>query len=32
YKLAGIQPPSEERLSEISVILRKFNLNVKLRG
>jgi len=32
YKLAGIQPPSEERLSEISVILSKFNLNAKLRG
>jgi len=32
YRLAGIQSPSEERLSEISVILSKFNLNVKLRG
>jgi len=32
YKLADIRPPSEEKLSEISVILRKFNLNVKLRG
>ena len=32
YKLAGIQPPSEERLSEVSAILKKFNLNVKLRG
>jgi len=32
YKLADIQPSSEEKLSEISVILRKFNLNVKLRG
>jgi len=32
YRLAGIQFPSEERLSEISVILSKFNLNVKLRG
>ena len=32
YKLADIQPPSEEKLSKISVILRKFNLNVKLRG
>ena len=32
YKLADIQPSSEEKLSEISAILRKFNLNVKLRG
>jgi len=32
YKLAATQPPSEEKLSEISGILRKFNLNVKLRG
>jgi len=32
YKLAATQPPSEEKLSEISAILRKFNLNVKLRG
>ena len=32
YRLAGIQSPSEERLSEVSAILRKFNLNVKLRG
>ena len=32
YKLADIQPSSEEKLSEISVILRKFNLNVKLSG
>jgi len=32
YKLATTQPPSEEKLSEISAILRKFNLNVKLRG
>jgi len=32
YKLADIQPSSEEKLSEISVILRKFNLNIKLRG
>lgn len=32
YKLADIQPSSEEKLSEVSVILRKFNLNVKLRG
>jgi len=32
YHLAATQPPSEERLSEISGILRKFNLNVRLRG
>jgi pyruvate formate lyase activating enzyme len=32
YKLADIQPSSEEKLSEVSAILRKFNLNVKLRG
>jgi pyruvate formate lyase activating enzyme len=32
YKLAAAQPPSKEKLSEISVILKKFNLNVKLRG
>ena len=32
YKLAATQPPSEEKLSQISGILRKFNLNVKLRG
>jgi pyruvate formate lyase activating enzyme len=32
YKLATTQPPSEEKLSEISAILGKFNLNVKLRG
>jgi len=32
YKLATAQPPSEEKLSEVSAILRKFNLNVKLRG
>jgi len=32
YKLADIQPPSKEKLSEVSAILRKFNLNVKLRG
>ena len=32
YKLATTQPPSEEKLSEISEILKKFNLNVKLRG
>jgi len=27
-----VQPPSEEKLSEISGILKKFNLNVKLKG
>jgi len=32
YKLAEIQPFSEEKLSEVSAILRKFNLNVKLRA
>ncbi|GAI46682.1 unnamed protein product, partial [marine sediment metagenome] len=32
YKLVTTQPPSEEKLFEISGILRKFNLNVKLRG
>jgi len=32
YKLADTQSLSEEKLSEISGILRKFNLNVKLRG
>jgi pyruvate formate lyase activating enzyme len=32
YKLEATQPPSEEKLSQISGILRKFNLNVKLRG
>ncbi len=32
YKLADIQPPSKEKLSEVSAILSKFNLNVKLRG
>jgi len=32
YKLLDIQPPSKEKLSEVSAILRKFNLNVKLRG
>jgi len=32
YKLVTAQPPSEEKLSEISGILRKFNLNVKLKG
>ena len=32
YKLVTTQPPSEEKLSEVSAILSKFNLNVKLRG
>jgi len=32
YKLADIQPSSKEKISEVSAILRKFNLNVKLRG
>ena len=32
YHLAATQPPSEEKLSEISGILKKFNLSVKLRG
>jgi pyruvate formate lyase activating enzyme len=32
YKLVTTPSPSEEKLSEISGILRKFNLNVKLRG
>jgi pyruvate formate lyase activating enzyme len=32
YKLVTTQPSSEEKLSEISGILRKFNLNIKLRG
>jgi pyruvate formate lyase activating enzyme len=32
YKLADIQSPSREKLSEVSAILRKFNLNVKLRS
>jgi len=32
YELVTTQPPSKEKLSEISAILRKFNLNVKLRG
>jgi pyruvate formate lyase activating enzyme len=32
YQLPATQPPSEEKLSEISGILKKFNLNVKLRG
>jgi pyruvate formate lyase activating enzyme len=32
YKLVTIQSPSEEKLSEISGVLKKFNLNVKLRG
>jgi len=32
YKLVTTQPPSEKKLSEVSAILKKFNLNVKLRG
>ena len=32
YKLATIQSPSEEKLFEVSAILSKFNLNIKLRG
>ena len=32
YKLATTQPPGEEKLSEASAVLRKFNLNIKLRG
>ncbi|GAH69088.1 unnamed protein product, partial [marine sediment metagenome] len=32
YKLADIQPPSKEKLSEVFAILSKFNLNIKLRG
>ena len=32
YHLAATQPPSEEKLSEVSAILSKFNLKVKLRG
>jgi len=32
YKLATTQPPLKEKLSEVSAILKKFNLNVKLRG
>jgi pyruvate formate lyase activating enzyme len=32
FKLADIQTPSKEKLSEVSAVLRKFNLNVKLRG
>ncbi|GAH19433.1 unnamed protein product, partial [marine sediment metagenome] len=32
FKLADIQPSSKEKLSEVSAILRKFNLNIKLRG
>lgn len=31
-KLVTTQPPSKEKLSEISEILRKFNLDVRLRG
>ena len=32
YHLTAAQPPSKEKLSEVSAILSKFNLNVKLRG
>jgi pyruvate formate lyase activating enzyme len=32
YKLATTQPPSEEKLFEVTAILSKFNLKVKLRG
>ena len=32
YKLAETQSLSEEKLSEVSAILKKFNLNIKLRG
>ena len=32
YHLAATEPPSEEKLSEVSAILSKFNLKVKLRG
>ena len=32
YELVNTQPPSEEKLSKVSAILRKFNLDVKLRG
>ncbi len=32
YKLVTTQPPSEEKLSEVSALLKKFNLNVKLKG
>lgn len=32
YKLVDIQPPSKEKLFEISALLRKFNLKVKLGG
>jgi pyruvate formate lyase activating enzyme len=32
YKLTSTQSPSEEKLTQVSAILRKFNLNVKLRG
>ncbi len=32
YKLVTTQSPSEEKLFEVSVILSKFNLNIKLRG
>jgi len=32
YRLVTTQSPSEEKLFEVSAILKKFNLNVKLRG
>jgi len=32
YHLVATQPPSEEKLFEVSAILSKFNLKVKLRG
>jgi pyruvate formate lyase activating enzyme len=32
YNLVTTQPPSEEKVSEVSAILSKFNLNIKLRG
>jgi len=32
YKLATTQPLSEEKLSEVSAVLKKFKLNVKLGG
>jgi len=32
YRLIAAQPPSKEKLLEVSAVLKKFNLNVKLRG
>ena len=32
YKLTSTQPPSEGKLAQVSAVLKKFNLNVKLRG